>query len=363
MSASASRTGPASASARAVGTRAAPSPDEQRVAEHHAQPGQRVAHARLAEPDPVRGARDAALAQERVERHEEVEVDPAELHCAREYRASRDLVVRWVPRGLASRPWARGDPGPDHRRQPRRADDGGAAGPPRGAVALRRAARGDRDPPRAGHFQLRTMEILRQVGLEDPARETSLRTYHPRGGINAVESLAGRELAVYIADVNEGIEGFSPTHRLFLDQDALEPLLRERALELGATAAQPGRGGRPGAGRRRRHGHAARPRQATRRAPCARGTSSRPTATAARRATVWASGWRATGCSRAASRSTSARTARRCCRTATRASSTSTTRRCAGSSGSTGRAARGFLVVNTVGADVTTEEAVNVGDG
>ncbi len=34
--------------------------------------------------------------------------------------------------------------------------------------------------------------------------------------------------------MNEGVEGFSPTHRLFLDQDALEPLLRERALELGA---------------------------------------------------------------------------------------------------------------------------------
>ena len=89
--------------------------------------------------------------------------------------------------------------------------------------------------PRAGHFQLRTMEILRQLGLEDAARATSLQTYHPSGGINAVESLAGRELAVYIADVNEGIEGYSPTHRLFLDQDALEPLLRERALELGAT--------------------------------------------------------------------------------------------------------------------------------
>ena len=89
--------------------------------------------------------------------------------------------------------------------------------------------------PRAGHFQLRTMEILRQLGLEDAARATSLQTYHPSGGINAVESLAGRELAVYIADVNEGIEGYSPTHRLFLDQDALEPFLRERALELGAT--------------------------------------------------------------------------------------------------------------------------------
>ncbi len=88
--------------------------------------------------------------------------------------------------------------------------------------------------PRAGHFQLRTMEVLRQVGLEDAARETSLLTYPPRGGINAVESLAGRELGVYVADVNEGIEGYSPTQRLFLDQDALEPLLRQRALELGA---------------------------------------------------------------------------------------------------------------------------------
>src|ERR671921_303980 len=56
--------------------------------------------------------------------------------------------------------------------------------------------------PRAGHFQLRTLEILRQVGLEHAAREASLRTYHPRGGINSVESLAGRELAVYVADVN-----------------------------------------------------------------------------------------------------------------------------------------------------------------
>jgi 2-polyprenyl-6-methoxyphenol hydroxylase-like FAD-dependent oxidoreductase len=89
--------------------------------------------------------------------------------------------------------------------------------------------------PRAGHFQLRTLEVLRQVGLEDAAREASLRTYHPRGGINSVESLAGRELAVYVADVNEGIEGLSPTHRMFLNQDVLEPILRERALELGAT--------------------------------------------------------------------------------------------------------------------------------
>src|SRR5262249_48779227 len=54
-------------------------------------------------------------------------------------------------------------------------------------------------------------------------------------GIIAVESLAGRELATYVKELNEGVEGFSPTVRVFINQDVLEPLLRERALELGAT--------------------------------------------------------------------------------------------------------------------------------
>src|SRR4051794_30296623 len=89
--------------------------------------------------------------------------------------------------------------------------------------------------PRAGHFQLRTMELLRQLGLEERVRAKSLETYSPTGGIVAVESLAGRELATYVKELNEGVEGFSPTVRVFINQDALEPLLQERALELGAT--------------------------------------------------------------------------------------------------------------------------------
>src|SRR3954453_127725 len=89
--------------------------------------------------------------------------------------------------------------------------------------------------PRAGHFQLRTMEVLRQLGLEDRVRAKSLETYSPTGGIIAVESLAGRELATYVRELNEGVEGLSPTVRVFINQDVLEPLLRERALELGAT--------------------------------------------------------------------------------------------------------------------------------
>src|SRR5829696_2595486 len=102
------------------------------------------------------------------------------------------------------------------------------------SVAVERHA-GTAIHPRAGHFQLRTMEILRQLGLEERVRTKSLEMYSPTGGIIAVESLAGRELATYVKELNEGVEGLSPTVRVFINQDVLEPLLHERALELGAT--------------------------------------------------------------------------------------------------------------------------------
>src|SRR3954464_7429476 len=88
--------------------------------------------------------------------------------------------------------------------------------------------------PRAGHFQLPTTEMLRQIGLEDAVRTASAKTYHPTGGIVAVESLAGRELATYVKELNEGVEGFSNTVRFFINQDVLEPILRAKAVELGA---------------------------------------------------------------------------------------------------------------------------------
>jgi 2-polyprenyl-6-methoxyphenol hydroxylase-like FAD-dependent oxidoreductase len=89
--------------------------------------------------------------------------------------------------------------------------------------------------PRAGHFQLRTVEILRSAGLEESVRRKGEEQYHPNGGINNVESLAGREIASYFSDLNAGVDEFSPTVRLFIDQDALEPILRARAEELGAA--------------------------------------------------------------------------------------------------------------------------------
>jgi 2-polyprenyl-6-methoxyphenol hydroxylase-like FAD-dependent oxidoreductase len=101
------------------------------------------------------------------------------------------------------------------------------------ALAVERHA-GTAIHPRAGHFQLRTVEVLRSAGLEERVRLRSEEQYRPNGGINNVESLAGREIASFFPNLNAGVEEFSPTVRLFIDQDALEPILRERAQELGA---------------------------------------------------------------------------------------------------------------------------------
>lgn len=88
--------------------------------------------------------------------------------------------------------------------------------------------------PRAGHFHLRTIEAYRSAGLEPIVRKESERQFDPDGGITAVESLAGREIATYIANLNEGAEEYSPTIRLFMTQQSLEPLLKGGAEKLGA---------------------------------------------------------------------------------------------------------------------------------
>jgi hypothetical protein len=53
---------------------------EQRIAKERAQPAERRAHRRLREVQPARRARDVALAQERVQRDQQVEVDRADIH-------------------------------------------------------------------------------------------------------------------------------------------------------------------------------------------------------------------------------------------------------------------------------------------
>ena len=89
--------------------------------------------------------------------------------------------------------------------------------------------------PRAGHFHLRTLEVMRAVGLEEQVRTRAAEQYDPNGGINNVESLAGAEISHFMQNLNEGVEQFSPTVRCFIDQDAIEPIIRQRAVELGAV--------------------------------------------------------------------------------------------------------------------------------
>ena len=53
-----------------------------------------------------------------------------------------------------------------------------------------------------------------------------------------MDCVSGRKLADIIPNLNEGVEALSPCRRLFLNQPSLEPILRERAREAGATVVQ-----------------------------------------------------------------------------------------------------------------------------
>jgi len=94
--------------------------------------------------------------------------------------------------------------------------------------------RGTAIHPRAAHIQHRSMEILRTVGVEQVVRERSRQQFDQDGAIMAVETLAGKELAWFITDINAGTQDLSPTAGLFITQSMLEPLMNERAQQLGA---------------------------------------------------------------------------------------------------------------------------------
>ena len=88
--------------------------------------------------------------------------------------------------------------------------------------------------PRAASFHQRTMEIFRSVDLQEAVEAAAAREFVQNGAIIAVDSLSGRELACFYRSYNDGVEGLSPTSRLFITQVGLEPLLRDRARALGA---------------------------------------------------------------------------------------------------------------------------------
>jgi putative polyketide hydroxylase len=74
------------------------------------------------------------------------------------------------------------------------------------------------------------------VGVEDTMRTRSFEQFEPDGAIMAVETMAGEELAWYMKKVNDGVRDLSPSERIFVTQIAVEPVLKERADELGAEA-------------------------------------------------------------------------------------------------------------------------------
>jgi 2-polyprenyl-6-methoxyphenol hydroxylase-like FAD-dependent oxidoreductase len=95
--------------------------------------------------------------------------------------------------------------------------------------------RGTAIHPRAAQITQRTMEIFRTVGVEQIVRRKSDEQFVQDGAIMAVETLAGKELTYFIANLNEGIRDVSPCERVFISQSLLEPLLRTRAEEMGAS--------------------------------------------------------------------------------------------------------------------------------
>ncbi|MEW9547176.1 FAD-dependent monooxygenase [Nonomuraea sp. NPDC050783] len=95
--------------------------------------------------------------------------------------------------------------------------------------------------PKARGVNARTMELLATLGVAGRVRAAdSARALAGNSGIRAMETLAGQEYGVmhapYFVDPTVSLEGISPAGWCLCDQDELEPILLERAVELGADA-------------------------------------------------------------------------------------------------------------------------------
>jgi 2-polyprenyl-6-methoxyphenol hydroxylase-like FAD-dependent oxidoreductase len=105
------------------------------------------------------------------------------------------------------------------------------------SVAVERL-RGGSPVPRAAFFHMRTLEMFRAAGIEEQVREQSLKEFEPEGAVVLMDMLAGTQLAGLIPSLNEGVEALSPSRRLFVTQPGLEPILRARAEQAGATVIE-----------------------------------------------------------------------------------------------------------------------------
>jgi 2-polyprenyl-6-methoxyphenol hydroxylase-like FAD-dependent oxidoreductase len=95
--------------------------------------------------------------------------------------------------------------------------------------------RGTAVHPRAASFHQRTMEIFRGLGVQQEVEAAAEKEFVQNGAIVSVQNLAAEEMTYFFRNFNDGVEHLSPTARLFITQIGLEPLLRDRAQERGAT--------------------------------------------------------------------------------------------------------------------------------
>jgi len=87
--------------------------------------------------------------------------------------------------------------------------------------------------PRAAFIYQRSMEVVRGLGIEEVVRQRSFQQFEPDGAILSVESIAGNEIHRDVPTMNEGVRDLSPTERLFINQQALEPMVKICAEEAG----------------------------------------------------------------------------------------------------------------------------------
>jgi 2-polyprenyl-6-methoxyphenol hydroxylase-like FAD-dependent oxidoreductase len=92
--------------------------------------------------------------------------------------------------------------------------------------------------PRAAMFGMRTIEMYRSAGIEQDIIEQSKREFIPEGALVMMDKISGKITANIIPVLNEGVDQVSPSRRLFISQPGLEPILRRRAREVGASILQ-----------------------------------------------------------------------------------------------------------------------------
>ncbi|ETS73510.1 hypothetical protein PFICI_14456 [Pestalotiopsis fici W106-1] len=90
--------------------------------------------------------------------------------------------------------------------------------------------------PRAALFLLRSVEIFRQLGLDEHFRENSAKNFDLDAGMLITDKLVGGKTIMALQESDpEQVAKVSPVDRFWLTQNMFEPLIRDRAREFGAT--------------------------------------------------------------------------------------------------------------------------------